>query len=417
MELKYTAVTEQQQSVLNDPSHELLLWGPGGSGKTHIATVKAILYGLKFPNNVVFLIRRKKVDLRLTLWKKFLKLLPQQIIIKKDDNQMICVIANGTEFWGLGLDSIEDVNKLASTESGFIVMEEATEIDQVHYDEKVQRSNRLPSIPFHQILLLCNPAHPSHWIYQQFIQQKKKNNIYMPTLPQSLNILPQQWYDYLNSLTGIFAQRYREGKWIAVEGLVYPFDPQKHIIEPFKIPQDGKRKIAIDFGFEHPFVCQWWYVSPDDKWYLYRQIYMTNRRVETFAKDINLFCKQDGIEPEVICDHDAENMADLRHAGINTIKASKARLAGQQAVFKLFEQNRIFFFENSLVELDIRRQMLKLPTKIEDEFSLYSWAKKGKEDMIKEFDDGMDTMRYAIYRPVEGKITVLEGIGDAYKRR
>jgi len=419
MQLNYSVITEEQEAVLQNPSHELLLWGPGGSGKTHISTVKAIIYGLMYPKNVVFLIRRKKVDLRATLWRKFLQLLPREAIIKKDDNQMICTIMNGTEFWGLGLDSIEDVNKLASTESGFIVVEEATEIDQRHYDEKVQRSNRLPSVPFHQILLLCNPAQSSHWINQSFIQQKKKDNIYMPTLPKSCGILPLQWYEYLNNLTGLFAQRYREGKWVSAENIVYPFDPQQHIIKPFPLPREsGERIIAIDFGFSHPFVCQWWYISSDEKWYLYRQIYITGRRVEENAKDILAFCEEDGIiEPEAICDHDAENMADLRHIGINTIRANKARLAGQQEVYKLFEQNRIFFFENNLVELDVKRQMLKLPTKTEDEFPLYSWATKGKEDMIKEFDDGMDAMRYAIYTHAsrQGVITYFGGLAAAFR--
>ena len=396
--LDFTAKTPEQEQVLFNKSHELVLWGPGGSGKTHVAAIKAILYGIKQRGNRVFLIRRKKVDLRATLWKKFIELIPDALITKKDENQMIVHISNGSEFWGLGLDSDYDVNKLASTESGFVVVEEATEINEAHYDEKVQRSNRLPSVPFHQILLLCNPQEPAHWIHQRFILQKHPDNIYMPTIPKEAGILPRWWYDdYLKNLKGVFGLRYRDGKWVALEGVVYPFDPRKHVIPPIQIPRDGKRVVAIDFGFDHPFVCLFFYVSPEDKWYLYRQIYHSQRRVEEHAKDISRYCKQDGIIPDLICDHDAENRADLEHVELYTVPAEKARLAGQQAVYKLFEQNRIFFFENSLVEIDVRRQMMKLPTKIEDEFPLYCWATRGKEDMIKEFDDGMDAMRYAVY--------------------
>ena len=42
--------------------------------------------------------------------------------------------------------------------------------------------------------------------------------------------------------------------------------------------------------------------------------------------------------------------------------------------------------------------MQKLPIKTEDEFEFYVWAnKKTKEDMVKELDDGMDCMRYAVH--------------------
>ena len=154
--------------------------------------------------------------------------------------------------------------------------------------------------------------------------------------------------------------------------------------------------MAVDFGYEHPFVCGWFALSPEDKWYLYRQIYMTHRRVEEHAKDINKYCQKDKILPRAICDHDAENMADLRHVGIETIPAIKRRLAGQQAVQKVFDEDRFFIFENSLVEIDLHRQLQKRETCTEDEFPYYCWANKSKEDMIKEHDDGMDMIRYAI---------------------
>lgn len=395
----FTAVTSQQAQAIEDNNPTLLLWGPGRSGKSHTAVSKGIGIGAKFPNNRIYLIRRKKVDLRATMWLKFTELLPQSLIVKKDENQMIYKIKNGTEFWGLGLDSVEDVNKLASAECGMAIIEEATEIPQEYFDEKIKRSVSLPRVPFHQTMLLCNPASPAHWIYKELILKKSENTttICMPTMPEEAGILPHSFYVWLNSLTGIFGKRYKDGQWVAVEGLVYPFDPQKHIIKPFKIPQDWKRPMAVDFGYEHPFVCGWFAISPSDVWYLYRQIYMTHRRVEEHAKDINRYCKEDKMLPDTICDHDAENMADLRHAGIETTNAIKSRLAGQQSVQKLFDEDRFFIFEDSLVETDLQRQLKKRETCVEDEFAFYCWGNKAKEDMIKEHDDGMDMIRYAIH--------------------
>lgn len=405
-DFNYTAVTPEQGMALEDSSPDLLLWGPGGSGKTECGTVKAIAVAAQHPNNRIFLIRRKKVDLRLTLWKRFIERVPMELVASKDENRMYYKLTNGTEFLGLGLDTVQDVNKLASAECGMAVIEEAIEINEEHFDEKIKRAVRLPSAPFHQTLLLCNPGTPAHWIHKRWIMEKRQGyrNLYMPTIPQEANVLPQTFYDWLYSLTGIFAKRYREGKWVAIEGLVYTFDPEHHIIDPFPIhPNEGKVVCANDFGYDHPFVGHWWWVSPEDIWYLYREIYKTHKRVALHGEDMVGYFRKDARRPSVICDHDAENMADLRAAGIDTRHANKERLAGQQSVEKLFEEDRIFFFRDCLVERDMRRVIRKLPTCTVEEFPLYGWSNKGKEDMIKEFDDGMDTMRYAVHTgaPVE----------------
>ncbi len=125
---------------------------------------------------------------------------------------------------------------------------------------------------------------------------------------------------------------------------------------------------------------------------------MTHRTVKTHSVEILKYCKIDGIEPEAICDHDAEDSATLRENGIMTVPAGRDRLAGQQVVYDKFEDEQIFFMEDSLVEIDQRLQMENRPVKTEDEFGSYVWGNlKTKEDMVKVKDDGMDAMRYAIY--------------------
>jgi len=209
--------------------------------------------------------------------------------------------------------------------------------------------------------------------------------------------LPEGYLKRLDQLRGIYRERYKEGKWTAAEGLVYPFDPTKHIIPKFPIPKDWQRVVSIDFGTDHPFVCHWWAISPSDIWYLYRQVYHTYRSVTKHAGTIKTFCAMDEIVPVAICDHDAGARLVLEENGVQTIAAKKDRLAGQQDVHQKFENDQIFFFDGSLIEIDQRLVMEGRPTRTEDEFAGYIWATKGKEDMVKEEDDGMDTMRYAIY--------------------
>jgi PBSX family phage terminase large subunit len=418
---------EQHQAML-DKSLSLLFDGPWGSGKTHLGAAKALAVGWDIPNNCIALVRRKRVDLKPTLWKWFIdKILPPEMVVQHNDTELYRRIINGTEFYGVGLDSALDVNKLASREYGLIIVEEAREISEDDFDGKILRNLRLPNVPFHQALLLTNPDSPAHWIYKRFYLKRQDgyNAIKGRTLR---HLLPESYMQRLDQLTGIFRKRYRDGEWVAAEGMVYPFDPMKHIVKSFPIPYDWQRVIAVDFGFDHPFVCQWYGVSPSDVWYMYREIYYSNRTVRNHAKDITAYMQRDiedalrdveldlqegridkrryedkraeieyNMRPSIICDHDAEDIATLNENGLRTRPAEKDRLAGQQAVYTKFENEQLYLFEDALVEVDQRLLMEGKPTRTADEYGTYVWMSKGKEDMVKVKDDGMDTQRYAIY--------------------
>ena len=383
----FSARTEAQARAFEDTSPMLLHDGGWFSGKTHVVAAKAMLLGLIYPNNCIGFVRRKRVDLEATLWKWFIdKVLPPSMVVAHNDQKLYRKIKNGTEFFGAGLDSNDEVNKLASREYGFIGVEEATELPEDDFDEKLLRCMRLPTVPFRQLMLICNPSNPGHFLYQRFVVKKLDN--YTRIKSTILPDVPPNYQTILDQLTGVFRLRYVDGEWASFEGLVYPFDPQKHIIKSFEIPKDWRRVVAIDFGFDHPFVCQWWAVSPSDKWYLYREIYHSRRTVKTHSVQIKHFNEIDGIQPSIICDHDAEDQATLRENGLITQNAYKDRAKGQQILYDLFEHDQIFYFEDCTVERDMRLVMEKQPASTVDEFPTYIWTNKAKEDMIKEKDDG-----------------------------
>lgn len=417
-----------QHEAMLDKSLSLLFDGPWGSGKTHLGAGKGLAVGYDIPNNCIALVRKKRVDLEATLWKWFIdKILPPEMVIDHNDAKLFRKITNGTEFHGVGLDSDKDVNKLASREYGLIIVEEAREISEDDFDEKILRCLRKPGIPFHQVVLLTNPDSPAHWIFKRFMLKRMDgyNRIKGTTLK---HLLPKSYLQRLDQLTGIYRKRYRDGEWVAAEGMVYPFDPMRHIVKSFAIPYSWRRVMSIDFGFDHPFVAQWYAISPSDVWYMYREIYYSNRTVRNHAQQIKRFIqwdienalrtleldmqegrinnarykeKRDEIEfnmnPSIICDHDAEDIATLNENGLRTRPAQKDRLAGQQAVYSKVENEQLYLFDDALVEVDQRLMMEGKPIRTADEYGTYVWVSKGKEDMVKEKDDGMDCQRYAIY--------------------
>ena len=393
--IPFTPLNEPQKLAFEDITANLLHDGPWFCGKSHVAAAKAFFLGVNYEKNCIALVRKKRSDLKATLWKWFIdKILPPDIVTQHNDTDLYRKIQNGTEFYGVGLDSTNDVNKLASREYGFIAIEEATEITEEDFDEKLSRCLRLTTIPFLQMMLICNPGAPGHFLHERFIQNPKDN--YKRIKALILPNVPPTYQERMDQLTGVFRLRYVDGEWASFEGLVYPYNPMKHHIDAFEIPKDWRRVVSVDFGFDHPFVCQWWAVSPSDVWYLYREIYYSRRTVKTHSSQIKEFCEKDGIIPQVVSDHDAEDNATLRENGIGTQNAFKDRMVGQQKVFDLFETNRIFFFRDCTIERDMRLVMEKKPASTVEEFASYIWMSKAKEDMCKERDDGMDTMRYAV---------------------
>lgn len=401
-----------QLQVLRSIANCLLFWGPWGTGKTHIGAAKALFIGQKYRNNCIALVRRKRVHLKATLWKWFIdKVLHPALLKDKNDTDLYRKLYNGTEIFGCGLDSDSDVNTLASREFGFIVVEEAREVKEIDFEEKILRCLRLPGVPFHQVLCLSNPDVPAHWLNQRFLVEKWAG--YQAVKGITLRgLLPKSYLQLLDQLTGIYKLRYKEGLWVAAEGLVYPFDPQKHVLtwEQFEartglkeIPKDWKRVVSIDFGFDNPFVCQWWAISPGDVWYLYREIYYTHRTVNTHAPMILKFCAEDGIPAKAICDHDAEDMATLREKKIKTVHAKKDRMAGQQTVYDKYEQEKIFYMADALVEKDQRLVINKRPYSTITEKPGYVWMSTAKEDMVHEDDHGQDAERYAHHTSKRGR--------------
>ncbi|MCG3369230.1 hypothetical protein JHQ74_10930, partial [Neisseria meningitidis] len=48
-------------------------------------------------------------------------------------------------------------------------------------------------------------------------------------------------------------------------------------------PPDWPRVAGIDLGFENPFVCEWFAISPEEHWYRYRELYLSQVTIDEHA--------------------------------------------------------------------------------------------------------------------------------------
>ena len=381
----------------------ILFCGPWGSGKTRLMAEKAYYLCGRYPGYKAALVRRDLVHLRKTTWKELIeKTIPPWIMnrARYNKSELDIRFPNGAEICGCGLDESQ---KLASTEFSFIGVEEAIEIQDEDRFSWVEGRCRQPFQTFHQVMYACNAGAPAHYLYQRFYMRKfgAMNGDDRVIEGETLwPILPASYRARMGMLKGRYRERFLENRWVGYEGLVYDvFDPGKMMIDREEAPKDMDKwdyVVAVDFGFNHPFVCQLWAVSPDDVWYLDKEIYQTGRTINSLSTDINKMLKGKRVI-DIFSDHDAEDQATLEEHGISTQNAQKEVSPGIQTVYNKMEKGQIKFFSDALVEKDPVLEMKGRPTCSVEEIQGYVWAEKSKESPKKERDDGMDTMRYAMH--------------------
>ena len=319
----------------------------------------------------------------------------------------------------IAVGGMDKASKVLSSEWDIIYCQEANELEEGDWEMCSMRL-RNGRLPVQQMIGDVNPGSPNHWIRQRERDQRlllletfHEDNPVLFTRDGQITPEGERYLARLDQLTGVRYLRYRKGLWVSAEGMVYEdsWQPGRNIIQRFPIPPEWPRYIAVDFGFNHPFVALWAAEDPDGRLYVYRQIYKTKTLVEDHAKVIKAVSRwgQAGGDPlprAIVCDHDAEDRATLeRHIGLMTIPALKNVSAGIQAVASRFRdagdgKPRVMILRDSLVERDRDLAERKQPTCVEDEPESYIWdtrqGMKRGEQPVKEHDDGLDALRYLV---------------------
>lgn len=378
--------------------------GPAGTGKTRACLEKDHWVLQKYPGARVLLVRATRTSLTesalVTFENKVVvpgPIVPQHI---KRQFRHSYEYKNGSALITGGMDN-ED--RIMSTEYDIIHVVEATELSEANADKLTTRL-RNGIVPYQQLVLECNPSGPSHWI-KKWIDSGRAAEI--PSRHADNPSVTQQYLDRLSKMTGSRHARLFLGQWAASEGLVYEnFDRSMHIIDEMpKGWETWPKYRSIDFGYTNPFVCQWWAVDHDGRAYLYREWYRQGITVKGHAEKIK---ELSGSEKYVhtISDHDAEDRATLRDAGIETFPARKDVSPGIQAVSERLRpagdgKARLFLLRSALVGADAMLREKGRPQGLIAELEGYMWSQQkdgstAKEDPVKLNDHSCDAMRYFV---------------------
>ena len=372
-----------QVAPWRDKSPILLLDGGSGSGKSRLAGEKIHAYCLKYPG-VTGIVGRKD---RASASKSVVPLLRFAVqgdtswgVYRKTDQ--LFEYNNESRIYVVGL---KDENQLEALKSitgkhgdpDFAWFEEANALSLTDH-ETIQTRIRGTCGPWHQVIYTTNPDAPEHWINKLLIEGGQATRYF--SLITDNPSASQRYIDILNNLTGVRKQKYRYGKWVRAEGVIYKdYDSSKHLIDLYnlKIDRTGRFVVGIDFGYTNPFAASLWYIDYNNRMYQIREM-IEGYPIEAW-----------------ITDHDAEDRATLENAlGITTTAAYKSVKDGIEAVMQRYKDNKLFHCRGALMEEDLSLKDEHKPACTYEEIPGYRWSDKKQDTPVKENDHGMDMTRY-----------------------
>jgi phage terminase large subunit len=394
IEIEYTRVFDKLIKA-----HEPVIVCVGGarSSKSYSVAQLLIKRMIEERNRNFLVVRKTRPSLKLSAYKLFMDLLHEYGIYRRENHNMSeLVYRHGTNY--VVFTSIDDPEKIKSTEWNYIWLEEANEFTYDDYTVlKLRLSGKTDTM--NQIILTKNPVDEMSWIHQRL--EKEPNVAIIKSTHMDNPFLSEEYRKMLRDLKDIdqtFYKIYTLGEYAQLTNLIY--SSNWDIVEQF--PESFDETIyGIDFGYNNPNAVVEVGIK-DSEYYLAERLYQTHmtnqdliRKLKELAINQNVLIYTDSAEPARI--------DEMRRAGFNVHPADKSVKDG----IDLIKSKKLHVDRNSANLISELRGYK------------YREDKDGNvlEDPVKFRDHLMDAMRYAMYRPSEGEVAIFGGIGDAYRRR
>ncbi|MGN1456709.1 MAG: PBSX family phage terminase large subunit, partial [Acutalibacteraceae bacterium] len=188
--------------------------------------------------------------------------------------------------------------------------------------------------------------------------------------------------------SGSFYQRYVLGKWVATEGLVYPFMSDEKMLADIPVGEFDKYIVSCDYGTVNPSSFGLWGLC-GGVWYRIDEYYYNSRTEGVSRTDEEHYsglCELIGDRniSKIIVDPSAASFIEVirRHGDYRVIPAKNNVLDGIRRVSTALKQGSIRICKNC--------------TDCIREFGMYRWESGGKDTPLKENDHSMDDVRYFV---------------------
>ncbi|WP_424244787.1 phage terminase large subunit [Elusimicrobium posterum] len=364
--------------------------GGARSGKSYALAQLMIMRAQNLQGSVIGITRKTMPALKMTAYRLFTDLLKKyKLYDVKNHNKM-------EHFYTLGKSrihffSLDDPEKIKSSEFNYIWMEEATEFT---YKDYITLLTRLSAPPYkghtNQLFLTLNPSDSSSWIAKKVLPSADAEII-----KSTYKDNPFLSKDYINTLLSLkekdenYYRIFALGEWGQNKNIIY--DKYSFVDTP---PPCDNIIWGLDFGFNNPSSLVKVYIT-DAGITVEEKLYspgLTNTQLIERLKEI--IPQEERFQPIYADCAEPDRIKEISDAGFNIHPAHKDV---KQGILTVKSQN-LFILKNS-------QNLIK-------EIQTYTWKAdlNGNilEDPVKFNDHALDALRYALHTHLKGQNKIPE---------
>lgn len=231
-----------------------------------------------------------------------------------------------------------------------------------------------------------NPDNPNHWLNRDYIGKNDGKIIDFSFKLDDNTFLSKRYIDSIKAATpkGKFYDRDILGLWTVAEGAIYAdYDSKIHVVD--ELPDMRRYFAGIDWGYTHYGSIVVVGEDVDGNYYLVDGVAAQFKEIDWWVEQARKLTGIYGGIPFYADSARPEHVARFENEGFDISNANKSVIAGIELIAKLFKERKLY----------VKRGFVP---RFFDEIFQYRWKENStKDEPLKEFDDVLDSVRYAIY--------------------
>ena len=342
-----------QTDFLAASETDVLYGGAAGGGKSYAMLVDPLRFCHR-PAHRALILRRSMPELR-ELIDKSRELYPKAFPgCKFREVEKIWNFPSGAKLEFGFLERDADVYRYQGQAYSWIGFDEITHLNtEFSWNYLASRLRTTDSEITPYMRCTANPGGiGAHWVKKRYVSPAEPDTSYIGQdgltrrfIPARLDDNPYlakdgRYEQMLKALPDVQRRQLLEGNWDITEGAAFTeFDPDLHIIPPFKVPIGWERLKGIDYGYASESACIWASVDSDDGTLIvYRELYKKGLTGEDLASMITNMELEDPYSVQGVLDTSAWARTGttgptvgetLQKAGHKLRRADKNRIQGK----------------------------------------------------------------------------------------
>lgn len=231
-----------------------------------------------------------------------------------------------------------------------------------------------------------NPDNPNHWLNRDYIGKNDGKIIDFSFKLDDNTFLSKRYIDSIKAATpkGKFYDRDILGRWSVAEGAIYAdYDSKIHVVD--ELPDMRRYFAGIDWGYTHYGSIVVVGEGVDNNYYLVDGVAAQFKEIDWWVEQARKLTDIYGNIPFYADSARPEHVARFENEGFDISNANKSVIAGIELIAKMFKEQKLY----------VKRGFIP---RFFDEIYQYRWKENStKDEPLKEFDDVLDGVRYAIY--------------------